>query len=385
MSIWWGFSRQRKVEVEFIIDIRAAVLKPSEMLDLKRALPASSSVYIILSTFDGATHLREQVESISKQSNSDWRLLIRDDQSSDGTDNLLKELAVKDDRIEVLQDELGHLGSNESFSRLMEAALSRGADWIAISDQDDVWKPDKLDLQLARLAAVGARPDEEVLIHSDLMVVGSRLEAISPSLHRAMKLRHEDHSPLATLLLQNFVTGCTCIASRALLERALPIPEEAIVYDWWLALCAGSMGRIVFEPASTVLYRQHSQNQIGFKPYRRALGGLLAHLLKPHQIGVDEIMDTIKQAHALELHLANLLGDCEKDGSEGRSDSRRLNLAHDFLAEYIGLYRKGHGRARRVCGLARLRVRRQDPILDAALKLKLLFVPVECSFEAPST
>jgi len=76
-----------------------------------------------------------------------------------------------------------------------------------------------------------------------------------------------DSNPLQALLVQNFVTGCTCLANRALINMALPVPKEAMVHDWWLALCAAASGRIGFLPEATVRYRQHSKNVIAAKSF----------------------------------------------------------------------------------------------------------------------
>ncbi len=344
---------------------------------MKPELTSSPSIYIVLSTFEGGAHVREQIESIFAQSHADWRMLVRDDGSADETIRHLEELAGRDVRLEILRDDLGHLGGDGSFSLLLKTALARGADWIAISDQDDVWKREKLARQIARLDESGARPEESVLLHSDLEVVGADLGAICPSLHRLMRLRHEQEAPLATLLVQNFVTGCTCVVSRALLDRALPIPRDAIVYDWWLALCAGSYGRIVFDSDSTVLYRQHSGNQIGVKPYPRALMKLMAKALRPRRHSSDEFLDTIRQACALKRHLIRLRSDLENSPREDRAGNRGLEEACEFVSAYLAVYSRGMSRFQRVRELSRLRVRRQDLILNASLKLKLLLTPIE--------
>jgi rhamnosyltransferase len=334
-------------------------------------------IYVVLSTFEGAAHVREQVESIFAQSYSNWRLLLRDDGSTDQTVDRLEELAAEDSRLEIVRDDHGHLGGDRSFSLLMESALSRGADWIALSDQDDVWTSKKLECQIARLGESISRPGDCILLHSDLVVVGPDLDVIHASLHGSMRLNHETDSPLATLLVQNFVTGCTCVVSRGLLERALPIPKEAVVYDWWLALCAASYGQILFDADRYVLYRQHSRNQIGVKPYRQTLINLLARTLTPWRASANEFLSTVYQAQALGRHLAGRLSDSACSSVEDRLDRDFLEKANGFVSAYLSVYSMGTGGVRRVREVARLGVRRQDPILNALLKLKLLLTSIE--------
>jgi len=65
------------------------------------------------------------------------------------------------------------------------------------------------------------------------------------------------------LAFTNVVTGCTALLNRALLQKALPIPSEALMHDWWLALVASAFGQIALVEEPGVLYRQHGSNVLG--------------------------------------------------------------------------------------------------------------------------
>ena len=85
---------------------------------------------------------------------------------------------------------------------------------------------------------------------------------------RFQRLRHVDVDILKTILACNFVTGCSCLCNRILINESLPIPENIFMHDWWMALIAACHGHILFIPEAKVLYRQHSSNVIGAKhPY----------------------------------------------------------------------------------------------------------------------
>src|SRR6185295_11501211 len=71
------------------------------------------------------------------------------------------------------------------------------------------------------------------------------------------------HHPFERLLMQNVVTGSTCLMNRALIDLAFPIPGEALMHDWWVALVANVTGQIGYIDHATVLYRQHAANVIG--------------------------------------------------------------------------------------------------------------------------
>jgi len=67
--------------------------------------------------------------------------------------------------------------------------------------------------------------------------------------------------------MQNMVTGCTVMMNRALLRRALPIPDGVLMHDWWLGLVAAAFGEIRFVPQATMFYRQHGKNDTGAKKF----------------------------------------------------------------------------------------------------------------------
>ena len=224
-------------------------------------------VAIVLATYNGASYVLEQIESIRAQTWAEWTLLIRDDGSTDATRQLLEEAARQDARIEIMTDSRGTLGPVGNFGALLKAAQELQADYVFLSDQDDVWKPDKLSRQMACMRAIEATHGEDiaVLIHSDLSVVDAGLNIINRSFMSYAHFRHDEKEPIKTLLAQNFVTGCTVGVNGVLLRAALPMPREALMHDWWLALIAATYGRIAYLPEPTVLYRQHAHNQVGAK------------------------------------------------------------------------------------------------------------------------
>jgi hypothetical protein len=144
-------------------------------------------------------------------------------------------------------------------------AHAEGGDYIFFSDQDDVWASNKIANQLTYLMGMESQHGRKtpILVYSDLEVVSEQLERIHPSFMGYQGLDHESRDPLRVLLTQNFVTGCATAINRPLLELATPLPEDVIMHDWWLALCAAACGRLAYLPHALVRYRQHGANQIG--------------------------------------------------------------------------------------------------------------------------
>jgi glycosyltransferase involved in cell wall biosynthesis len=226
------------------------------------------TIDILLATYNGGKYLCQQLDSIINQTCSDWRLIIRDDCSSDDSPAIIELYRTKHpDRIFLLDMGKQNIGVVSNFSLLLEHAT---ADYIMFCDQDDIWLPDKIALTFAAMkklvAAYGSVTP--LMVHSDLVLVSESLETVSASFWKCQNLDPERGKRLNRLLLQNIATGCTMMINRRLQNIASPIPSGAIVHDWWLTLAASAFGRIGTVPEPTILYRQHADNVIGAKPWR---------------------------------------------------------------------------------------------------------------------
>ncbi|MDQ3996970.1 MAG: glycosyltransferase family 2 protein [Gemmatimonadota bacterium] len=224
------------------------------------------SYAVVLSTYNGADFVAEQIESIRAQTAPDWRLYVRDDGSSDETCAVLANCAAREPRIVVVSDNPGNLGAPASFGRLLAHAHAWGERYVFLSDQDDVWLPDKaarmLGVALEYEGCLGAHVP--LLVHSDLRVVASDLTVVHPSFFQFQRIDPRADTELPRLALRNAVTGCATLVNAALLECALPFPRVAM-HDWWLAQCAALFGHIALVDLPTVLYRQHGANVFGAK------------------------------------------------------------------------------------------------------------------------
>lgn len=222
------------------------------------------SVDILLATFNGAKFLPEQIDSIINQSHQNFRLIVRDDNSSDMTANVLKTYLEKyPSKILLLTDGNRH-GVKGNFSTLMANSSSQ---YIAFADQDDVWDKDKIKTSLEKMRQLESQHSATtpLLVHTDLQVVDENKRIISHSFWSYSGLKPSIGRSLNRLLIQNVVTGCATMINRPLLQLAYPIPENAVMHDWWLALVASALGHIDEVCLPTVLYRQHGKNAVGAK------------------------------------------------------------------------------------------------------------------------
>lgn len=228
---------------------------------------------VLLSTYNGEEFVREQLDSLFNQTYPDFLILARDDGSDDATPGILADYAIRyPEQLQVLDLGSANRGAAASFAWLMAYALEHKADlgvdkpYLLFCDQDDVWHRDKMAKQVnAMLATEASSADDEILptlVHTDLRVVDEKLEPIAESLARFQGLQIERNT-FPNLLVSNLVTGCTALINESLARKALPIPEDAIMHDWWLALVASAFGQIVYLDAPLIQYRQHGSNTIG--------------------------------------------------------------------------------------------------------------------------
>lgn len=220
------------------------------------------AISICMATYNGEQFLRQQLDSILDQSNRDWQLLIRDDGSDDNTVRIIEDYMSRlSDRIRLVTDNGSHLGASLNFGKLLEYA---DTEYIMFSDQDDVWLPNKIELTLnAMKAAEQIYPDKPILVHTDLQVIDSELKTIANSLWSYQKLFPETGDSLNRIMAHNVVTGCTVMINKKAKAVSMPVPPEAIMYDWWLALNVCRHGRIIYVSIPSILYRQHSGNRLG--------------------------------------------------------------------------------------------------------------------------
>ncbi|WP_299975859.1 glycosyltransferase family 2 protein [uncultured Pseudoteredinibacter sp.] len=229
---------------------------------------ANSTVAIFLSCYNGAEFLNAQLDSLLAQDHQDFCVYCRDDGSSDGTRDIIQDYISRyPTQFLWLQGEERNLKPCGSFASLMQDFLKsdRTADYFMFCDQDDVWLPNKISMSIEAIKTLAPESgDYPVLVHSELEVVDDKLGLISKSLSEYQGLL-PGHNLFGRSLINSSVTGCTMLFNKPLLEKSLPIPERAIMHDWWLALIAQSFGKIVFIRQPLMKYRQHGANTLGAK------------------------------------------------------------------------------------------------------------------------
>ena len=221
-------------------------------------------IHILLSTYNGEQFLAEQIQSIQQQTVQDWKLLIRDDGSTDRTREIIQEFVAQDSRIHwINENESKNLGVIKSFHNL---AQFEEADVYFFSDQDDVWLPQKLELSLAEARKYPA--EMPLMVYMDLTVVNQDLEILSSSMIRSQS--GHANTELVQELTENTVTGGVAMVNHALIQLWNQT-EDILMHDWYLALLATAFGKLVYIDQPGELYRQHEHNVLGARTWSKRI------------------------------------------------------------------------------------------------------------------
>lgn len=265
-------------------------------------------ISIAMTTYNGERYLREQLDSILNQTYKNFELIVCDDFSSDNTKTILQEYKRKDDRIKLFFND-----TNLGFKKNFEQAINFCSyDLIALSDQDDIWEPNHLELlnnliKNADIACANAK-----LIDSNGINMNIYLNE-SDGL-----LCFDNSDDLLYRLLANFggFQGASMLLKKDLLIHALPIPENVLYHDSWFVSCSCFLNKINYSFDIITKYRQH-QNQITLhekQSYLIKIKNFIKRLQKKEKYFTDRFayIEELSKRFKLTENQKNILNNCYK-------------------------------------------------------------------------
>lgn len=269
-------------------------------------------IAILVATYNGDRFIYEQLRSIFNAINfldSSFYvcdIIISDDNSSDNTIEEIYRFSQLYPKTYIL-DKSKKGGAVNNFSYLIKNINEDVYDFFFFCDQDDFWKEEKLSLFLSEFN--NQREELPIAVHSDLSVADSELRLINKSMFNYQYLNR--NPSLYNLISQNSVTGCVLAVNRKLLKIAKSSNiESSIMHDWYLALIALGFGKLIFIDSPTILYRQHSSNEVGAKKFSIFSLVLMLKKLRPYLR--DSILSINKTREQAELFLKDFIGELEE-------------------------------------------------------------------------
>lgn len=223
-------------------------------------------ITIIMAVYNGQEYIREQLESLKDQTYTEWRLVIRDDRSSDKTAEIVKKFSD-----EVEQEVIFKVNEKPSGSAKNNFALlindAKESDYVMFCDQDDIWKKDKIEITFNKMKQAEERygRDFPLLVHGDVEVIDENGNINADSMFEMSHINAD--SKLSQILIQNHVTGCTMMCNKKLIAgiSEYASSEYIIMHDYLAALYASVFGKIEVIKKPLLSYRQHSGNSVGAK------------------------------------------------------------------------------------------------------------------------
>jgi glycosyltransferase involved in cell wall biosynthesis len=217
----------------------------------------SDRVAILMCTYQGQRFLIEQLASFENQTHTNWELWASDDGSDDGTIEVLKEFKnrFRSNKVSIIKG--SHRGFLSNFL-FLNCNKNIDTDYYAYSDQDDIWKPNKIERAIRYLKEVSNNVPILYCSRTELINSSGKHIGFSPLFKKPPRFENA--------LLQNIGGGNTMVFNRAARSLLMSAGEHVSVvsHDWWTyQLVSGAGGHVYYDQQPSVLYRQHEKNIIG--------------------------------------------------------------------------------------------------------------------------
>ena len=220
-------------------------------------------ISVAMCTYNGAEFLPAQLESIATQSRRPDEIVICDDGSSDETQSVINQFVTRSPIRVITSFNKENLGSVKNFERAV--GLCTG-EIVALSDQDDVWRADKLQL----IEAAFDRNAKVGLVFSDAEIVDEKLNPLGRQMWEELGFDTHRRKLVANgraldVVINGWtVTGATMAFRADYKSLAIPIPTNIqMIHDGWIALTVAAVADVVMIDEPLIKYRQHEGQQIG--------------------------------------------------------------------------------------------------------------------------
>lgn len=232
-------------------------------------------VSIAVATYNGAEFLAPQLDTLINQTYKNLEIVICDDASTDNTHSIIEAYQKLDSRIKFFPNK-ENLGFNLNFERTLKHC---SGEFIAISDQDDIWLLDKIEIVL------NAWEEGVMLVHHSTKTFEN--EPL-PDIEITNEVMAFSGNCAETLLRSNTVQGCTIVFKKEILTIALPFASN-VLYDWWLAVCAVSVGKIQYLHRNLIYHRRH----LNSAHYSKSKVKSKLFYLEEHEIFLNLVLDRL--------------------------------------------------------------------------------------------
>ena len=264
------------------------------------------TVSVILASYNGEKYIKEQIDSILAQTYPIYEILIGDDGSADNTMSILNDYACKYGNIKIISSNGKH-GVNYNFKRLMDTA---SGNYIAISDQDDIWFPEKIEIMIREIGT-------HVLVYSDAIPFSGMLTSYY---NKEQSVEFDSYIPensIEDIMFNNVVSGHRMLVKKEFINEIHEWNFD-VYYDWWLAISASYRNSIIYIPCPLVFWRRHDHSMTLLSPKREKK--------------IFKVFKFIRRRHSYFQSLLKLFNDL---GIENEKQLIIYKLAHKFASRSV--------------------------------------------------
>lgn len=215
---------------------------------------------ILLPIYNGEKYLCQQIDSIFKQTYTDWWVLIRDDGSNDHSLEIAKRYSeMYPHKVSLFYDAKGNLGLSDCLNILLSHSCS---DYFMFCDQDDIWEPNKIEVSMQEMKRFEQiYPERPILVCSDACCVDDNGQLLYPSFFDNQKFV-DTTGDVHKMLALNIVQGSTALMNKRVKEVIYKMPN-GLYHDWWTAVNVAYYGKVSYIHQPLLRYRQHHSNVVG--------------------------------------------------------------------------------------------------------------------------
>lgn len=209
-------------------------------------------VSVALASYNGEAYIGAQLDSILENLSKTDEIVVSDDGSTDRTREIVTQYQQKDERVRLIEGPCQGIIAN--FEHAMKAC--RGA-YVFLSDQDDVWLPNKVE----RVLETFENEKVSLVIHDAKVCNDNLTEVMMPSFFAYRGSR----AGAWKNYVKNTYMGCCMAVKREVLDKIFPIPRDIQMHDQWIGILSDYyFGTSFFLQEPLLLYRRHQENASDF-------------------------------------------------------------------------------------------------------------------------
>lgn len=309
-------------------------------------------ISVAMTTYNGEHYVEEQLSSIIHQSRQVNEIIICDDCSKDHTTEIIRSFQnqYKDINIKLYINEK-NVGYRDNFKKAI--SLCSG-DYIFLSDQDDIWKKEKVE---EMIKMIQAHPNIEVLASSFSYIDehGAFLDGAekNTTLYQG-SIKEEELKPIKfeEFLIHNYFQGCTLVFTKTMKDVFLNYFTNEIPHDWLIVILSSTRNSMYFWNHSLSYYRLHGNNAIGVDDFGKSKWGILKRRFsfdfrtKFARDGLNLIQALYDSGYPFDLEKKQLLDDLEKfykDYISALKKGKMPNLSKARYKQYYSMFRTRSG------------------------------------------